>query len=539
MTDGVDEAADALTGTILAGRFEVVELLARGGMGKVYRAVQMPLGRPVALKVLDIKGGGASRADFRGRFFLEAATAAKLSHPNTVTIFDYGMSGDSIYFIAMELVEGITLAEIVKRKGAVDPARVAHIGVQICGSLSEAHAMGVVHRDMKPSNVLLTHRGHDPDFAKVVDFGLVKVLGDETDNDFTATGMMMGTPKYMSPEQISGKEVTPLSDMYSLGAVLFFALTGKPPFDAASKFDILTAHVNTEPPFMRDVFPECQVSEALEGVVRRLMSKVPEDRYRSMHEVSRALRACEQELRGTVKKFDRRSRPRAPQGSPEALAEAIQSGDTSSLSSTPSVTPTTGLVSIPSASSMRSMAPPMPSLPAAPVVPTSFAPPAATSSSVKPAAPTASTPSSATQSTTQSESIAPPQPAPVPSRPPVAPQPIPIVQNQINTLRVALIASLVVNALALSAMLYSIISDRRGPRAPEVEGESRVRVITDPQGAHVRRNGRDLGDAPVNLMIPASEEWTVEVTLDGYHERSIVVAGGQDELRVRLEPATP
>lgn len=532
MTDGVDEAADALTGTILAGRFEVVELLARGGMGKVYRAVQMPLGRPVALKVLDIKGGGASRADFRGRFFLEAATAAKLSHPNTVTIFDYGMSGDSIYFIAMELVEGITLAETVKRKGPVDPARVAHIGVQICGSLSEAHAMGVVHRDMKPSNVLLTHRGHDPDFAKVVDFGLVKVLGDETDNDFTQTGMMMGTPKYMSPEQISGKEVTPLSDMYSLGAVLFFALTGKPPFDAASKFDILTAHVNTDPPYMRELFPECQVSEALEGVVRRLMSKVPEDRYRSMHEVSRALRACEQELRGTVKKFDRRARPRAPTGSPEALAEAIQSGDTSSLSSSPSVTPTTGLVPIPSSSAMRSMAPPMPSLPAAPIVPTSFAPPAASPASVKPAAP-ASEPPKATPSVISAPAS---QPAPASTRP-ATPVVIPMVQNQINTLRVALIASLVVNALALSAMLYSILSDRRSPRAAEAEVESRVRVITDPQGAHVRRNGRDLGDAPVNLMIPANEEWTVDVVLAGYRERSIVVAGGQDELRVRLEPA--
>ncbi|MBK8171752.1 MAG: protein kinase [Sandaracinaceae bacterium] len=520
MTDGVDEAADALTGTILAGRFEVVELLARGGMGKVYRAVQMPLGRPVALKVLDIKGGGASRADFRGRFFLEAATAAKLSHPNTVTIFDYGMSGDSIYFIAMELVEGVTLAEIIKRKGPVDPARVAHMGVQICGSLSEAHAMGVVHRDMKPSNVLLTHRGHDPDFVKVVDFGLVKVLGDETENDFTQTGMMMGTPKYMSPEQISGKEVTEHSDMYSLGAVLFFALTGKPPFDAASKFDILTAHVNNEPPRMRDVFADCQVSEALEGVVRRCMAKVPEDRYRSMHEVSRALRACEQELRGTVKKFDRRSRPRAPTGTPEALAEAIQSGDTTSMTPTPGATPTSGLVALPGSHPIRSMSPPMPSLPAAPIVPTSFAPPALTS-----------TGSNAIVTAT-------PSAAPSPSgshRPIAAPVTIPIVQNQLNFLRSALIASVAVNVLALSAMVYSIFSDRNSARETAVANESRVRVITDPPGAHVTRNGRDLGDAPVNLMIPANEEWTVELQLNGYAERSIVVSGGQDDVRVRLE----
>lgn len=515
MTDGVDEAADALTGTILAGRFEVVELLARGGMGKVYRAVQMPLGRPVALKVLDIKGGGASRADFRGRFFLEAATAAKLSHPNTVTIFDYGMSGDSIYFIAMELVEGVTLAEIIKKRGPVDPARVAHMGVQICGSLSEAHAMGVVHRDMKPSNVLLTHRGHDPDFVKVVDFGLVKVLGDETENDFTQTGMMMGTPKYMSPEQISGKEVTAHSDMYSLGAVLFFAITGKPPFDAASKFDILTAHVNSDLPRMRDVYPECQVSEALEGVVRRCMAKVPEDRYRSMHEVSRALRACEQELRGTVKKFDRRSRPRAPTGTPEALAEAIQSGDTTSMTPTGSATPTTGLVALPGSVPMRSMSPPMPSLPAAPVVPNSFAPAAPS------AAPTHSSPPSGAT------------PAPRNSAPPVQ---IPMVQNQLNLLRTALFASLAVNALALSAMLYSIISDRNAAHTAQVAAESRVRVMTDPPGAHVQRNGRDLGDAPVNLMIPTNEEWTIQLSLHGYEERSIVVSSGQDELRVRLDP---
>src|SRR5262245_24338867 len=184
-------------------------------MGAVYKAEQAPLGRLVAIKVLSPKHEEDKDPEFRKRFFLEAATVAKLTHPNTVTVFDYGQS-EALYFIVMELLEGVTLKQAMRASGPMPPARAIHIAKQICRSLREAHRLGIIHRDMKPGNVMLLQQGDESDFAKVLDFGLVKDTAAEEEEDLTQAGVFMGSPKYMSPEQIQGERVDARTDIYSI-----------------------------------------------------------------------------------------------------------------------------------------------------------------------------------------------------------------------------------------------------------------------------------------------------------------------------------
>jgi len=242
---------DPFLGLLVAGRYRVVAPLARGGMGRLYRAVQENLGREIALKILDIQelrdstGGDAAGKGFADRFFLEAASVAKLSHPNTVTVHDYGTMDDGACFIAMELLHGRTLSELINADAPLAPRRAVRIALQVCASLAEAHAHGLVHRDLKPGNIMLIEHGADREFVKVLDFGLVKRENEES--DLTASGALVGTPKYMAPEQVTGDNVGQWSDVYALGAVLYHMLTGHPPFVGDSKFALLAAHMNVKP----------------------------------------------------------------------------------------------------------------------------------------------------------------------------------------------------------------------------------------------------------------------------------------------------
>ena len=284
-------APDPLIGRVISDRFRILSLIARGGMGKVYQAEQAPLGRAIALKVLNPNYQGDHDPEFHKRFFLEASICAKLTHPNTVTIFDYGRTedeADAIYFIAMELLEGRTLHRALREEQRLPVERALHIARQVCRSLREAHGMGVIHRDLKPANIFLVKHGDERDFVKVLDFGLVKDI--DTGEDLTQTGLFMGSPKYMSPEQIRGDRVDGRSDVYALGVILFEMIAGKVPFDRATSVNILMAHVHEAPPTFADIDPELHVDPHVEQIVQKAIAKDPDERYESMDAMLVALK---------------------------------------------------------------------------------------------------------------------------------------------------------------------------------------------------------------------------------------------------------
>jgi serine/threonine-protein kinase len=283
-------APDPLIGRLINDRFKISALIARGGMGKVYRAEQAPLGRVCAIKVLNPNYAGEHDPEFHKRFFLEASIASKLTHPNTVTIFDYGRTDDDIYYMAMEYLEGHTLHRAIRESTHFPEERAAHVARQICRALREAHSLGVIHRDLKPANIFLVEHGDETDFVKVLDFGLVKNVGDNKGEDLTQTGLFMGSPKYMAPEQIRGDRVDARTDIYALGIILYEMITGKVPFDRPNSVNILMAHVNEEAPPMRQMNPNIQISGAIEETVMRCMAKDVEARFRSMDEVLAALK---------------------------------------------------------------------------------------------------------------------------------------------------------------------------------------------------------------------------------------------------------
>jgi serine/threonine protein kinase len=280
---------DPLIGRVVNDRFRIVSMVARGGMGKVYRAEQAPLGREVALKVLNPNYNGDNDPEFHKRFFLEASTCSKLTHPNTVTIFDYGRTDDDVYYIAMELLEGRTLHRALREEGPFSGERAIAIARQICRSLREAHGLGVIHRDLKPANVYLVRHGDETDFVKVLDFGLVKNVDDKGE-DLTQTGLFMGSPKYMSPEQIRGERADARADIYSLGVMIYEMVMGKVPFDRPNSVNILMAHVHEAPPPFAEINPNVAVSPLLEAVVMKCLNKQASDRYGSMEELLGAMK---------------------------------------------------------------------------------------------------------------------------------------------------------------------------------------------------------------------------------------------------------
>lgn len=283
-----------------------MSLVASGGMGRVYRAEQMPLGRIVALKILDVRGsawessdasvassvGGMDRAE--QRFLREASVCAKLTHPNTVTVFDYGATDENLYYIAMEMLEGRTLQQAIGQDGHFAAERAVRIALQIARSLREAHHMGVIHRDLKPGNIYLVRHDEDPDFVKVLDFGLVKGVSSEA-QDITRTGTFVGSPAYVSPEQIRNKDVDFRCDIYSLGVIMYQMLTGSVPFHEPTAMDTILSHLQKPPPPMGEKNALIRVPANIEDIVMRCMAKNPSERYASMDAFQRALQEAANE----------------------------------------------------------------------------------------------------------------------------------------------------------------------------------------------------------------------------------------------------
>jgi serine/threonine protein kinase len=282
---------DPLVGRSLNGRFHLLECIGLGGMGRVYKAIQEPLDRLVAVKVLSPSYATGRDPDFKRRFSLEASLTSKLRHPNTVTVIDYGQTGDGIYYIAMEYLEGKTLAEVLRSQGALPWPRALDIAQQVCRSLREAHKLGIIHRDLKPANIMLLDQDAEQDTVKVLDFGLVKSFLPEHDMDAAVTqaGVFLGSPQYMAPEQ-ARNQVSTRSDVYSLGVVLFHMLMGRPPFQSKESLDLIIQHFNDPPPVFRALRPDLQIPNEVEDVVRSCLQKDPARRFPSMDELQRTLR---------------------------------------------------------------------------------------------------------------------------------------------------------------------------------------------------------------------------------------------------------
>ncbi len=268
-----------MIGKTFGGRYSIQEKIASGGMAEVYRAHDITLNRTVAVKILYSRY--AAEAGFVARFRREAQAAANLNHPNIVNIYDWG-SEDSTYYIVMEFITGRTLKDIIAEQAPMDEPTIINIGRQVAAALSHAHSHNLIHRDIKPHNIIITEDGK----VKVTDFGIAR----STTSTMTQTGSILGTANYLSPEQAQGNEVGSVSDIYSLGIVLFEMATGQVPFTGDSPVAIALKHIHEAPPLPRRLNPNLPVN--LQEVIVKAISKHPSDRYQSAEELSEDLGRC-------------------------------------------------------------------------------------------------------------------------------------------------------------------------------------------------------------------------------------------------------
>ncbi len=292
-TDGsvletVTEKVDPLVGTTLEGKYRIVSRLGAGGMGAVYKAHHLLLGRDVAVKVLKTEVLTDSRS--AERFRREAQAAARIEHANAVTIYDFGISADGNAYLVMELLRGTSLRDILDRDGRLSLDRAVEIFVNVCAGIDRAHQLGVVHRDIKPDNIMVDERPDGSVQVKVVDFGIAMLQDMGAASRLTGTGMVLGTANYMSPEHCRGDEMDARSDIYALGVTLFEMLTGRVPFSASIPSAVIVAHVNETPPWPRVLRPD--LPPAVERVVLDALAKRPDDRPRTAGELSRRLVAA-------------------------------------------------------------------------------------------------------------------------------------------------------------------------------------------------------------------------------------------------------
>ncbi|MGZ3459565.1 MAG: serine/threonine protein kinase, partial [Archangium sp.] len=263
-----DTGSDPLIGRTLNGRFNILEPIGVGGMGRVYRAQQTLLDRVVALKVLNPHFPTSKDPGFQKRFLREASLTSKLRHPNTVTVIDYGQTDDGIFYIAMEYIQGQTLQELLKL-GTLPVEKVIDVVRQACAGLDYASARGIIHRDIKPANIMIMPDGT----VKIMDFGIAKSAG----TGMTSTGQVLGTPNYMSPEQVKGRTLDGRSDLFSLGVVLYEMLTGERPFTGDNVTTIIYKIVNEQPPAPREL--DANVHPGLSAVVMKALAKNRDERY--------------------------------------------------------------------------------------------------------------------------------------------------------------------------------------------------------------------------------------------------------------------
>jgi serine/threonine-protein kinase len=258
-------------------------------MGEVWAAHDKTLKRDVAIKILRAQVRRSETAlTSIVRFKREVQATCELTHPNTVRVFDYGVTEDGLWYYAMELLEGEHLGSLIRREGPLPPDRAVRLITQAARALAEAHTMGIVHRDVKPANLFVANLGGESDFLKVLDFGLARLPRTSVDGTLTATGAVTGTPSYLSPEVIRGRQADSRSDVYALGAVLYETLCGRPPFESDDTSSLLFAHTN-EVPVPPSSKLRIDLPAGLERIVMRCLEKNADARYRSAAELVAAL----------------------------------------------------------------------------------------------------------------------------------------------------------------------------------------------------------------------------------------------------------
>jgi serine/threonine-protein kinase len=280
--------AQRLEGQILAGRYRIIEKIGEGGMGSVYLVEHTALEKKMAIKVLLHEY--ARKTDLKERFLQEAKAAARIDHENVIEVNDFGDTPDGSVFFAMEYMDGNDLAHAIKVSGAIPWSRARGIALQICRALGAAHANKIIHRDMKPENVFLIEREGRADFVKVLDFGIAKIGGmSDGERRLTRTGMIFGTPEYMSPEQAQGHRPDHRVDIYAVGVILYEMLTGEVPFKADTFMGILTKHIFEPPKPPSELRPDLGIPADVQAIVLRALAKDKEDRFSSMAEMGSAI----------------------------------------------------------------------------------------------------------------------------------------------------------------------------------------------------------------------------------------------------------
>jgi serine/threonine-protein kinase len=308
----------AATAARRLGQYQLKRRLGSGGMGEVYLAEHVLLRRPCALKL--IRPERAGDPEYLRRFEREVQATAALTHPNTVQVFDYGHAEDGTFYFAMEYLPGLTLQELVHRYGPVPAERAVYLLRQVCGALKEAHAVGLIHRDVKPGNVVVCERGGLADVVKLLDFGLVRRI--DAEEGITVDSVVTGTPAYMSPEQAAGGEdLDARSDIYAVGSLAYFLLTGRPPFVDRTVVRVLAAHLYEAPEPPSRHRPE--VPPDLENVVLRCLAKSPSDRFPDVASLDTALARCASPDRWTT--ADAAVWWRSHTGAGDAVCEVTQS----------------------------------------------------------------------------------------------------------------------------------------------------------------------------------------------------------------------
>jgi serine/threonine-protein kinase len=271
-----------LSGAVLDDRYQVIEPIAEGAMGAVYRGERLKLGRAVAIKIMH--DALPDELASRGRFEREAKLMARLEHPHCVSVMDFGLHDGKPYLV-MELVRGTSLLDVLAKSGRIEPARAAELVKQVLSGLAHAHELGIVHRDIKPANIMLTERTGLGEQIRILDFGLARPAIDSTK---LTTGIVVGTPNYMAPEQIKGGAIDGRTDLYAVGVMLFELITGKKPFLADDPLAVVRKHLHAAPPTIAETAPGLNVPE-LEEVVAKALAKQPQHRFASAAEMSAAI----------------------------------------------------------------------------------------------------------------------------------------------------------------------------------------------------------------------------------------------------------